>query len=382
MRKNYYDDENYDRKGRRAASNKRRRKTHKGRNSIILLFELIVILGLLWVLRSVVYPYSKMKQITLNETQIVAEMNKGVEENPVFKDYTTIALFGVDSTGGVLMGKDTSSSTGTRTDVIMVASINNRTGDVKLCSVYRDTFVDIGDNNYTKINAAYSYGGPDQAIKTLNRNLDLNITEFVTIGFEGLTDIVNSLGGVELDIQEDAIIHLNNYQLTMAEEMGISYTPLEHGGLQTVNGLQATAYCRVRYIAGSDLGRAQHQRDVLKAILEKAKKVAKEKDIATLVSLANTILPKVATSLSISDISGIVSGVGKYNFAGESGIPQTDMLSYGNIPGSGSCVIAMDLAKNVRWLHSYLYNNSDYTLTPDCQSNSDRIYSQSSPYAQ
>ena len=215
-------------------------------------------------------------------------MNKGVEENPVFKDYTTIALFGVDSTGGILMGKDTSSSTGTRTDVIMVASINNKTGEVKLCSVYRDTFVDIGDNNYTKINAAYSYGGPDQAIKTLNRNLDLNIKEFVTIGFEGLTDIINSLGGIELDIDEDAVIHLNNYQLTMADELGISYTPLEHGGYQTVDGLQATAYCRVRYIAGSDLGRAQHQRDVLKAILEKSKKVAKEKDIATLVSLANT----------------------------------------------------------------------------------------------
>ena len=131
------------------------------------------------------------------------------------------------------MGKDTSSSTGTRTDVIMVASINNKTGEVKLCSVYRDTFVDIGDNNYTKINAAYSYGGPDQAIKTLNRNLDLNIKEFVTIGFEGLTDIINSLGGIELDIDEDAVIHLNNYQLTMADELGISYTPLKHRGYTT-----------------------------------------------------------------------------------------------------------------------------------------------------
>ena len=349
---------------------------HIGRNLLFLLLELLVIVGLIFILRNFAIPYSKMQRIQLDNVKLTESMNEGVVDNKVLQGYRTIAFFGVDSTEGSL-------ESNTRTDVIMLAAINKDTGDVRLCSVYRDTFMNLqkdsqGNERFGKVNAAYAYGGPDRAIRTLNANLDLNITDFVTIGFEGITEVVNALGGIELDVQEEAVGHLNNYQLTMADAMGINYTPMTHGGLQTVDGLQATAYCRVRYIAGNDLARAGHQREVLEAIFKKAKTAS----IGNLTNIVKDVLPLMKTSLSDTEMIGLVSDIAKYNFAGTGGFPQQDKLAFGTVEGYGSCVIANDLAANVLWLHAFLFENMEYTLTPDCKSNSDKIYQMSSPYMQ
>ena len=346
---------------------------------MLLFLELLVIAGLIFILRNLVIPYSMMERVALNNIKITAAMNEGVAENKVLVGYRTIAFFGVDSREGILMGATESSQTGTLSDVIMIASINKDTGDVKLCSVYRDTFVNLQDGDYGKVNAAYSLGGPDRAIRTLNANLDLNITDFVTVGFEGVTEVVNALGGIEVDIQEEAVSHLNNYQLTMSEEMGIDYTPLDHGGLQTIDGLQATAYCRVRYIAGNDLARAGHQRDVLEAIFAKAKTAS----VGNLTNIVRDVLPLVKTSLSDTEILDMALDITKYNLAGTGGFPQQDKLSFGLVPNNpyaGSSVLANDLAANTLWLHAFLFNNMEYKLTPDCQANSDKIYQMTAQY--
>ncbi len=149
---------------------------------------------------------TSMQKINVKEEDIV--INDTVENNVAMKGYRNIALFGLDA-------RDKNLGKGNRSDTIMIASINLDTGEVKLCSVYRDTYMNLGNDKYSKCNAAYASGGPEQAISMLNMNLDMNITDYVSIGFNGMIDVVNSLGGVEIDIREDEIKNLNDYQASM-----------------------------------------------------------------------------------------------------------------------------------------------------------------------
>ena len=102
--------------------------------------------------------------------------------------------------------------------------------------------MNLGNDSYNKCNAAYAQGGPEQAISMLNTNMDLDITDYVTVGFGGLIDAVDALGGIEIEVTEAEISHLNNYQLCMAEELGVDYIPVKESGMQLLNGMQATAY--------------------------------------------------------------------------------------------------------------------------------------------
>lgn len=112
---------------------------------------------------------------------------------------------------------------------------------------------------------------PSRAISMLNKNLDLDITDFVTVDFTAVADVVDALGGIDIDVQEDEIVHLNNYQVEGSQVTGKEIVPVEYAGLQTLNGLQALSYCRIRYTEGSDFKRTERQRTVLQKILEKAK---------------------------------------------------------------------------------------------------------------
>ena len=166
------------------------------------------------------------------------------------KGYRNIALFGVDSRDGEL-------DKSTRTDTIIIASINQDTKEVKMISVLRDTYLNLSTDTYNKANSAYAKGGPKQAIAMLNMNLDMNITDFVTIGFDGLIDVIDAVGGIEIDVQENEIPHLNSYQISMVGKQdgtlnakgepnyvateGVDYIPVTTAGLQKLNGLQATA---------------------------------------------------------------------------------------------------------------------------------------------
>ena len=166
---------------------KRTRRTRS-----ILFIEIILIIAALFI-AAIVYMSGKMKRITWKDSDIY--MNDVNDDN--MSGYTNIALFGVDSRENELTKK-------TRSDSIIIASINNKTHDVKLVSIYRDTFVYIPKHGYTKLNHAYAYGGPKLAIETINRNFDMNITDFITINFSGLTDVIDALGGVTIRIKKDA----------------------------------------------------------------------------------------------------------------------------------------------------------------------------------
>jgi LCP family protein required for cell wall assembly len=353
----------------------KKKKTSAGK-IVLFVAEILILVALLVVMWLVLKTTDKeegVQKVSIDEKEIEVALPEEVKENEAMKGYRNIALFGVDSRTGQLDSK-------TRSDTIIIASINQDTKEVKLVSVYRDSYLNIDPgktNSYDKCNSAYAYGGADRAIKMLNANLDLNITDFITIGFEGLRDVVNALGGVYIEVDEEEIKHLNNYQISMVEKMSDvdSYTPVKDTGYQLLDGLQATAYCRIRYTAGNDFKRTERQREVIKACLD----VAKTTSVSKLKSACENIFSEVHTSLSLPEILDLLVDVASYEIVDEGGFPSKDHYTTGMID-TKSCVIPVDLQTNVVWLHKFLFNEDDYKPSANISEYSDEIKRQASKY--
>lgn len=351
--------------GRKAQARKQRRRI------ILFVCEIIVLLIAVVVLYAVLSGTGSGKMvieendIIINDTVLEAQEAQEAQGTT----YRNIALFGVDSTTGAL-------TKNTRSDTIMIASINEETGECKLVSVYRDTYLNLSNDSYNKCNAAYAKGGPKQAINMLNMNLDMDITDFVTVGFAGLTDAIDALGGVMIDVDDSEISHLNNYQLCIAEDLKRSYTPVTDTGYQRLDGLQATGYCRIRYTAGDDFKRAERQREVLLAVADEAKKA----NLTTLTETANNVFDEVYTSLDLSEIVDMLGNVNKYYISDHSGFPQEGMRDTATIGSKGSCVVPLSLEENVKWLHKFLYGVDDYEPSATVKECSDKIYEETNGY--
>ena len=333
---------------RKTAGKAKKKRKHRLLRRILIV--LVVVIMLLYALGSIALRLLGI-QADLDVSEIRSLISEEVQSSTAMTGYTNIALFGVDS-------RDEDLGEGNRTDVMMIASINNSTGEIKLVSVYRDTYLDIGDGNYQKANAAYAYGGAEQAITMLNTNLDLNITDYVTIGFAGVADLIDTVGGVEIEVDEDEISHLNNYQSTMAEELGREYVEVTETGLQTLNGLQAVAYCRIRYTDGGDFTRTERQREVLTQTISKLKSAG----ILTMIQAAQDLSSEIETSLSMTEIASLALKALNMDVSETSGFPSDDMVTTGYI-GDASCVIPITLESNVVWLHEYLFGDTDYEVS-------------------
>lgn len=344
----------------------------KKKKVILLALEVLVLVAAICILVIVMNFEKKNQRVNIDEEDL--DIHIEVAENESMQGYRNIALFGVDSTTGSL-GKDKESKT--RSDTIIIASINEETKEVKLVSVYRDTFLNLGNDTYTKCNAAYQKGGPEQAMQMLNTNLDMDIKDFVTVGFKGLKDVVDALGGVEIEITKGEISHLNNYQYSMAEDMKIEYTPVKEPGLQTLNGLQTVAYCRIRQI-GNDFQRTERQRTVIMQIAEKSKTM----NPSQLNEIATAAFEEVYTSLELQEILDLLVMVNEYEIVDSAGFPEMDMLTTGTIGSHGSCVVPLDLAESVVWLHEFLFDEKDYQVTERVQRNSDEVDAKTGPYLQ
>lgn len=281
-----------------------------------------------------------------------ADVNVGDNENlsdetaAKLEKFTTIALFGVDSRTGIL-GK------GNRSDTIIIASINNETKDVKLCSVYRDTYLNKGNGSYGKATEAYAFGGPDQAIRMMNLNLDLNISKYVAVDFTAIANVVDALGGIEVEVTDAEVSHLNNYTVETSEVVGRSTKKLPGPGTYNLDGIQAVSYCRIRYTKGDDFKRTERQRDVIEKIVDKAKTA----DIATLNKIVDEMFPQVATNLKATDVTSMVADILSYSIVESTGFPFDKAT--GTFGSKGSCVVAADLESNVEQLHALLYDDED-----------------------
>lgn len=352
-----------------AAKNKAKSK----RKIIIFAIEILVILVMLLVLYLVMNTSQEGPKVTVldpGKLEIPEEIVAAKEEGTsAMKGYMNIALFGVDAQNDKQLYK------GSRSDSIIIASINMDTGDIKLCSVYRDTFLNIG-SEYRKCNAAYSFGGAEQAIKMLNMNLDMDIENFVTVGYKGLSKVIDGLGGVYIDVDEAELKHINNYQIDVAKVLKTTYNPVKKTGYQLLDGLQATAYCRIRYTSGDDFKRTARQREVIKAIEEQAKK----KDLATLTKVFNDCIGDIYTSIDSEDILALIGNIANYRIVDEGGFPHEDMRTVANIGAKGSSVIPLDLKSNVEWLHEFLFDDKDYQVTDKVKEYGAKIAAETSPY--
>ena len=158
-------------------------------------------------------------------------------------EFTNIALFGLDSREGELDG-------GVRSDSMMIASIDNKTKNVKVVSVFRDTLTQQDDGTYEKANAAYSFGGPEEAIALLNRNFDLDISKYMSVNFNALADVIDLLGGIEIDLTAEEVFWTNGYCTETSQVVGRKTTELTQPGNQLLDGIQAVSYARIRYTEG------------------------------------------------------------------------------------------------------------------------------------
>ncbi|MCR4618380.1 MAG: LCP family protein [Lachnospiraceae bacterium] len=361
----------------------RKRSGSKSGKIVIFAIEFLIIAVLLFVLIKFVIPATKTTEtgglnvVKIDETKpeeigISEEVQQMTEEGGSMSPYLNIAFFGIDATSTSVSALEK----GYRSDSIMICSINQDTGDVKLCSVYRDTYLNTGKDTYQKCNAAYALGGGNAAVSMLNSNLDLDITNWMSVSYRGLSDAIDSLGGIYLDIDEAEIGHLNAYQSAIADILKEKYVPLSETGYQKVNGMQAAAYCRIRYTAGDDFKRAERQREVLQGIMDAAKGADSDKLVATF----NKVSGSVLTSIDSETLLSMVKNIANYKIVDEGGFPEESLRTTGTIGAKGSCVIPVDLSKNVIWLHKFLFNDEDYTPSETVQSYSSVIYSDTSKY--
>lgn len=343
---------------------KKKLARRRRRKKILIVVELLILL----VLGVGVYAASKFNLLEVNPIDHSdVMMNEEVTKNKELKAYTNIALFGIDS-------RDESLGDGNRSDTIIVASINNKTKEIKMVSVYRDTYLLIPkeDRTYDKANLGYFYGGPELAINELNRNLDLDITDYVSVNFSALIDTIDALGGIDVEITEKECFYINGYMTETAEITGKEKVELYESGLVHLNGMQATAFCRIRYVptvngTNDDYGRTERQRLVISKIAEKAKKA----DLLTLNKVVDTVLPNISTSLTVGEILGLISGVAKYELVDNAGFP---FEKVGTGMGSkGDCVVPVDLEYNVEELHRFLFGVEDYTVSETVKEISERI---------
>lgn len=326
------------------------RRQRRKRKLILFIVEVLVILILLAAL-FVIIKLNKLNNTgDLDEDKLNINIDAKTQE--LLDGYTNIALFGIDnrSTGKYESGNS---------DCIMIASINNDTKEVRLISVYRDSFLAVDDDDHLrKLNAAYAKGGPTGAVAALNKNLDLDIKEYVAVDFNAVMEVVDALGGIELDISSKEAETMKIYINEMNEVMGTNGTAVSGPGLQTVNGIQALAYCRDRYSGGDDYGRTERQRTVISKIVEKAKAAS----LPTLNKVIDELFPDISTSLSSSEILGLAAGIKDYELADTQGWPF--QLTTERMGGKlGDVVVPTDLETNVNLLHQYLFDVEDYETT-------------------
>lgn len=326
----------------KAAKAEWKRKRRRRKRAIFLLSEIFVLMILLGI-GYVMHNYDKFQHSSFEEHEI--QMNEGV----VKEGYTTIALFGGDSREGVL-------EKGTHADTIMIAAINDDTKEVKIISIYRDTITKQENGKLKKANNAYFVGGPKEAVNLLNRNFDLDIQDYVTVDFKALADVVDLLGGIEVDVTTEEAKAVNDYLDETADAVGKKSKRLK-GGVQTLDGIQAVTYARIRKDVGGDYKRTERQRLIIQKMVDKVK----TSNLATIHKVINQVFPQVSTSFSLKELLSLAGGVMQYSLGETRGFPfeQTNE----KVEGIGSVVIPFGHVENVEELHVFLYPEEEYVVS-------------------
>ena len=330
----------------------RRKRKQKNKNRFVQWFKglskgkkaalIIGVTVLLLIIAVVLFVMSKFWKLDTQEIDRNEIHINDFEEEEVGVGYTNFVLFGGDSRNGNV-DKDLN------TDTIIIVSLNNETKEVKMVSVYRDTLLDVSKGSIQKCNSAYARGGATQAINMLNMNLDLDIQQYVTVNWKAVTDVIDMLGGIEIDVSEAEWKAVNKYIDETGMVAGKKAKHLTHAGVQTLDGVQTTTYARIRKGVGDDYARTERQRLIIQKTVEKAMKA----DLGTLNRIIDKVFPQVSTNLTMTEILKYAKDLTKYKIGETSGFPFEK--GSGNVPGRGSTVFPITLKKNVSLLHKFLY---------------------------
>lgn len=368
---------------------------------VVLVVEFILIVGLLGVLY-VVDKLSNIKRTPLNEDLIVINPDIDNDTTEKLKGYTNILLLGTDSRDNSTDGLDKVGEN--HTDAMLVASINNDSGEVRIISVYRDCLLEMNDVKTDKdfkntvINkateAAFEYG-IESTITMINRNLDMDIKDYVMVNWAALIDIVDSIGGVDIEITQMEQRWTNRYLVDTSKATGVSYEELDvyddddtklsdeelrmdsdkmnTRRMAHMDGIQATAFARVRYGDGkADYGRTERQRKVIEQIVAKAKKF----DIGRLNSILTAVTKNISTSFDINEILDLATSITKYKLTMvDSGFPFTrnDQIRSKDGWKFADPVIPVTLESNVVKFHEKLFDSTDYTPSTTVKNISEKI---------
>jgi len=332
-----------------------RRRKKKNKTKKIILIVILVLFAVLAAAGIGIYKYfdSKVENMDQVDFKVPEVENVNITEEKreqMEKGFLTVAVFGVDS-------RDNALGKGNQSDVIMIANLNRETGEIKLVSVFRDTYLNVSDKNtYNKINAAYASGGPEAAVKAINKNLDLNITHYATFNWKAVATVINILGGVEIDISKPEFYYINAFITETVEGTGIGSVHLKAPGVHNLDGVQAVAYGRLR-LMDSDYARTERQRIILAKAFEKLKKA----DLTTLNSVVGHVMEMSATNIKWEELLSLASGISKYHLGETTGFP----AARGEVKikiGSNklSCVVPQTLESNVVSLHNFLFGEENY----------------------
>ena len=322
---------------------------------LILLIIIVILAGI-----AVGYVTNKLGKITVEE---IDETAIGIEEETQerLSGYRNIALLGIDS-------RADDYGVGNRSDCIIIASLDENTKQIRLISVYRDTYMHIeekGKQVLDKVTHAYAYGGAQNTLKALNTNLDLNITEYVTVNFDAVISAVDAMGGVTINIDSSEIKYINDYIDATSQSSGVSSSHITKTGSQTLDGVQAVAYSRIRYTAGGDYKRTERMRTVIEAMLNKAKTLS----ISQLNKLIDTVLARVSTNISGAEILGLVPSIASYDITDSLGWPyKTEGITLDRWYG-----VPVTLESNVLQLHQEVFGQTDYVVNDTIKNISQQI---------
>ncbi len=378
-----------------------KKEKNNKKKKIILVVEIVVLLLLSLVLVVAIKGTQLLGLINYYETddtkiqtasqvneQYTTEESSGedeeeTEEVSTLSGYEVIALVGLDTrdSGSVDYSQNS--------DTMIICVVNHNDKSIRLCSIYRDTYLNTitdyygNPNYYTKANSAYNWGGPEQFLSMINLNLDLNITKFVTVDFTALATCIDLLGGLDIDMTREEVVHVNNYNIEAAAEVGVVYEALEipdntqFDGAVTMtfhcNGSQAVSYARIRYTAGNDFRRASRQREVLSLIKEKASSA----DLSTLNSVLEAVLPSVTTNMDSASIISLALNILTYDMGDDNmdGFPFVHGEDSGGVLTGYDCVVPVTLEYNVTLLHNFLFPDEEYTPSYTVQEYSEYIAS-------
>ena len=320
---------------------------------VIIAIVVIIILIITITIFMITNTLSNMMKMELDEADLAVnnELYDELTEYGItkkeFDSIINIAFFGSDS-------RDLSNMDSGRADTIMIISVNPTKKSIKMISIPRDTYVNVPGYGNTKINHSYAYGQEQLAIKTINSNFGLNITEYVTINFEGLINVINAVGGVDINISKEERDVLNEYLKDSYQIMGKEYVPMTEYGDVHLNGEQALAHCRDRYV-GSDFTRAERQREVLTEVMGKIS----QKSFGEMLDLVDIFLQQVRTNINVSEYLGLAASAftnkDEYmNNIISAQVPSTDYGKGDYIDGVYYFVADLDTCK--KDMYEYIYN--------------------------